>query len=215
MPAPWLLLTGFEPFGGDAVNPSWELAQRMDGEMLGGWRVRALCLPCSFAAAPPALAAALAGRPSAVLSLGLAGSRSALSVERVAVNLMDARIPDNAGLQPVDEAIVPGGPAARFSRLPVKAMVHAARQAGVPAELSFSAGSFVCNQVFYQLLHALRRRPLVPAGFVHVPWATGMGPAGGEGSALPLDEQLRGLRAMLACVVAGGPERRDIGGTIS
>lgn len=96
----------------------------------------------------------------------------------------------------------------------MKSMVHAARRVGVPAEVSLSAGSFVCNQVFYVLLHALRRRPRVAAGFVHVPWAPELGPATGTATALPLDDQLRGLRAMLACVVAGGPDRRDIGGTV-
>ncbi|MBQ0961379.1 pyroglutamyl-peptidase I [Ideonella sp. 4Y11] len=215
MTAPWLLLTGFEPFAGDALNPSWELARQLDGERLGTWTLRSSCLPCSFDAAASTLRRALADAPSAVVCLGLAGARAALSVERVAVNLVDARIPDNDGAQPTDQAVVTGAPAAYFSRLPVKAMVHAAQQVGVPAELSLSAGSFVCNQVFYSLLHALRRRPRVPAGFVHVPWASGMGADPGAASAIPLDDQLRGLRAMLACVVAGGPDRRDIGGTIS
>ncbi|MBN8487776.1 MAG: pyroglutamyl-peptidase I [Burkholderiales bacterium] len=214
MPTPWLLLTGFEPFGGDDVNPSWELARHLDGQMLAGWPVRARCLPCRFAAAPQALQAALDERPAAVVCLGLAGSRSALSVERVAVNLVDARIADNGGEQPGDQAIVPGGPAAYFSRLPVKSMVHAALQVGVPAELSLSAGSFVCNQVFYALLHALRRRPRVAAGFVHVPWAPGMGASSDAAASLPLDDQLRGLRAMLACVLAGGADRQDIGGSL-
>lgn len=214
MPPPWLLLTGFEPFGGDESNPSWALVQRLDGQTLAGWTVRAICLPCSFAAAPQALVAALGKRPAAVVSLGLAGSRSALSVERVAVNLVDARIADNDGGQPGDQAVVPGGPAAYFSRLPVKSMVHAARQVGVPAEVSLSAGSFVCNQIFYVLLHALRRRPEVAAGFVHVPWAPELGRGSGTAATLPLDDQERGLRAMLACVVAGGPDRRDIGGTV-
>ena len=98
-------------------------------------------------------------RPQAVLCLGLAGSRSAISLERVAINLCDARIADNAGARPAGTPVVAGGPAAHFSRLPVKALVQRLQAAGLPAELSLSAGSFVCNQVMYGLLHALRRRP--------------------------------------------------------
>lgn len=214
MTSPWLLLTGFEPFAGDTLNPSWELAKALDGELLGGWSLRACCLPCSFSAAPPALDRALADRPAAVVCLGLAGSRAALSVERVAVNLVDARIPDNTGDQPRDQPVVVGAPAAYFSRLPVKSMVHAAQQLGVPAELSLSAGSFVCNQIFFALLHALRRRPQVRAGFVHVPPLPQMAGVSGPGAALPLEQQLRGLRAMLSCVVAGGPDRQAVGGAL-
>ncbi|MBQ0943942.1 pyroglutamyl-peptidase I [Ideonella sp. 4Y16] len=214
MSPPWLLLTGFEPFAGDTLNPSWELARRLDGERFGAWTVRARCLPCRFDTAPAVLGQALADEPAAVVCLGLAGSRAALSVERVAVNLVDARIPDNDGVRPTDQPVVAGAPSAYFSRLPVKAMVHAARQTGVPAELSLSAGSFVCNQIFYTLLHALQHRPSIPAGFVHVPRLPDMPGGDGPGRPLPLDDQWRGLRAMLAAVAAGGPDRRDFGGAL-
>ena len=136
MPTRTLLLTGFEPFGDEVVNPSWTLAESLQGHAVEGWRVEALCLPCTFAGAARDLGAALRRhRPAAVLCLGLAAGRHELGLERVAINLVDARIPDNAGEQPVDQPVVPDGPAAHFARLPLRAMVAAARHAGAPAGL--------------------------------------------------------------------------------
>lgn len=195
-----LLLTGFEPFGGDAINSSWELAQRLHGERIAGLRVQAVQLPCVFARSGAALAEALgAHRPSLVLALGQAASRSALSFERVAINWIDARIPDNAGAQPVDEPVIAGAPPAHFSSLPLKAMAAAAQAAGVPAEISFSAGSFVCNQLFFELQQQLRRRRTVRSGFLHVP---------ALGGALSLDAMALALRAALAVARDG-----EIGGS--
>lgn len=164
-----ILLTGFEPFGGDALNPSWEIARALDGHCLAGARVHACCLPTRFASAPEAVnAALLAYRPALVLALGLAAGRTEISMERVAVNLIDARIPDNDGLQPHDQPVRPGAPPAYFSTLPLKPMLAGLRAAGLPAALSMSAGAFVCNQVFFELQHGCA--PLaVPSGFIHVP----------------------------------------------
>jgi pyroglutamyl-peptidase I len=153
-----ILMTGFEPFGGEAVNPSWEVARALHGQSRGGAQITAVQLPCVFAQSLLALRQAIRRhRPQLVLCLGLAGNRSAISLERVAVNLCDARIADNAGAMPAGTPVVAGGPAACFTRLPVKALVQRLRHAGLPAELSLSAGSFVCNQVFYGLMQALRR----------------------------------------------------------
>lgn len=190
-----LLLTGFEPFGGDALNSSWELVRRLDGERIGGLRVQTLQLPCVFARSAAALADALRARPALVLAVGQAGSRQALSFERVAMNWIDARIPDNAGAQPVDVPVQAGAPSALFTTLPIKAMAEASRGVGVAAEISFSAGSFVCNQTFFALQLQLRRRRSVRSGFLHVP---------ALGGALSLDSMEAGLRAALA--VAQGPE---------
>ncbi len=203
-----LLLTGFEPFGEESVNPSWTLAESQHGPAGGGWRVEALCLPCTFGGAGLALCEALRRhRPAAVLCLGLAAGRSELGLERVAVNLVDARIPDNAGEQPIDQPVVPGGPAAHFARLPLRAMVAAARRAGAPAGLSLSAGSYVCNHVFYTLLHTLRRQPDVAAGFLHVPLADATLPdADRSRPRVPLALQRAGLQAMLRVLTHGvGP----------
>lgn len=201
---PCLLLTGFEPFGGDLRNPSRDLVQRLAGETVGGLRVVAEVLPCVFAEAPARLDAAI-GRwsPRLVLAIGQAGGRSELSFERVAINLIDARIPDNAGAQPIDQPVAPGGPAAYFSTLPVKAMAAAARAAGVPAAVSFNAGSFVCNQVFYALMHRLAAR-LVPAAFLHVPWLPEQVAGPPSRPSMALDTMADGLRAALAAAIERG-----------
>ena len=162
---PGLLLTGFEPFGGDARNPSGEAALALHGEVIAGQRVHGVVLPCVFATAPQALRAAIvATQPDLVLCLGLAASRRGFHPERVAINLIDARIADNAGAQPVDEPVIAGAAAAAFSTLPVKAMAAALQQAGHPAMVSYTAGSFVCNQVFF----ALMQLPVARAGFLHL-----------------------------------------------
>lgn len=205
MAAP-LLLTGFEPFGGDSVNSSWELAKALAGERIGTLDVRAVCLPCRFDSSLQALDDALrVSRPRLVLSLGQAASRSLLSFERVAVNWIDARIPDNAKAQPLDEPVIAGAAAAYFTTLPIKRMVAASQAVGVPAEVSFSAGSFVCNQVFYGLQHRLRRRQAMRSGFLHVP---------ALGGAIGLDTMARGLRAALQAAVDADEDARLRGGLI-
>ena len=164
-----ILLTGFEPFGGDVINPSWEIARSLQGQVIGGAIVQARCLPTTFAGAPAALAEALAVcRPALVVALGMASGRAEISIERVAVNLIDARIPDNAGDRPQDVPVRPEAPSAYFSTLPVKAIRDALRAAGHPAGLSLSAGAFVCNQVFFELQHRLAGCG-VRSGFIHVP----------------------------------------------
>jgi pyroglutamyl-peptidase len=167
---PIVLLTGFEPFGGEAINPSWEVARALDGERVAGMRVVARLLPCCFGLAAAEMQRLLDElQPHAVLGLGQAAGRPDFSIERVAINIDDARIADNAGAQPVDEPVVAGGAAAFFATLPIKAMVAGLRAAGFPASVSQTAGTFVCNHVFYALMHALQGRPQVRAGFMHLP----------------------------------------------
>ncbi|GAB3136252.1 pyroglutamyl-peptidase I [Amycolatopsis stemonae] len=165
-----VLVTGFAPFGGESVNPSWQAVS-----LLGTRRddVAAVELPCEFAASLPALrAAVVTHRPSLVVCVGQAGGRLEVTPERVAINLVDARIPDNAGAQPVDVPVVADGPAAYFTTLPVKACVAAIRASGVPASVSHTAGTYVCNQVFYGLMHLLATEfPAMRGGFVHVPFS--------------------------------------------
>ena len=164
-----ILLTGFEPFGGQSLNPSWEVARALHGQTLEGAQLMAVQLPCVFAQALPVLQQALQKhQPDIALALGQAEGRCDFSVERVAINVMDARIPDNARAQPVDEPVVAGGPAAYWSTLPIKAMVAGLRAAGFPASVSQTAGTFVCNQVFYALQHTLAGLG-VHSGFVHLP----------------------------------------------
>ncbi|KAA0942329.1 MULTISPECIES: pyroglutamyl-peptidase I [unclassified Pseudomonas] len=165
-----LLLTGFEPFDQDTVNPSWEAVRLLDGVQLSDdLRIIARQLPCAFATAGVRLNELLVEhRPQMVIAIGLACGRSDISIERVAINLNDARIPDNIGHQPIDTPVVPDGPAAYFSTLPIKAMVKALRDGGIRASVSQTAGTFVCNQVFYSLQHALAGSS-VRSGFIHVP----------------------------------------------
>ncbi|MES2186448.1 MAG: pyroglutamyl-peptidase I [Pseudomonadota bacterium] len=205
-----LLLAGFDPFGGAGENPSQRVVEALAGETVSGHPVVCAVLPTAFGAASTQLLACIAReRPALVLCLGQAGGRAAVSIERVAINVADARIPDNTGAQPVDEAVVPGGPAAYFSGLPVKAMFAALRQAGIAVEVSNSAGTFVCNHVFYTLMHTLEtRRDLrggddeMRGGFVHLPWLPGQGLP-----AMPQEEMLRAVRLLLETALA---RREDV-----
>jgi pyroglutamyl-peptidase len=203
-----VLITGFEPFGGESVNPSWQAVELVAAAPPDGLFVTAVQLPCVFGESLTALRAAVdRARPELVVCVGQAGGRPGVTVERVAVNVDDARIPDNAGAQPIDEPVVPGGPAAYFSSLPVKACVAAMRAAGVPTALSNTAGTFVCNHVAYGLAHLLAtEHPGVRGGFVHVPWAPAQVPDGTAPS-LPAETVATGLRALL---LAAASTRSDL-----
>ncbi|WP_104179899.1 pyroglutamyl-peptidase I [Arthrobacter sp. B0490] len=177
-----ILLTGFEPFGGESTNPSWQAARRA-AELLReqGREAAAVELPCAFGRSIDALEAALGRFPAEiVLCVGQAGGRGDVSVERVAINVDDARIPDNAGRRPIDEPVVPGGPAAYFSSLPIKACREAVAALGIPVEVSQTAGTYVCNHVFYGLMHLLAQHAGPRGGFVHVPFSTEQGEAHGQ-----------------------------------
>ncbi len=166
-----VLLTGFEPFDGETVNPSWEVVKQLDGTMIAGQPVIARQLPCVFGEALSVLYAAIEDlQPRLVIAVGQAGGRVDITVERVAINVDDARIPDNKGQQPIDEPIVANGPAACFSTLPIKAIVSALRQQGIPASVSQTAGTFVCNHVMYGLLHQLQGKSGQKGGFIHIPY---------------------------------------------
>jgi pyroglutamyl-peptidase len=199
-----ILVTGFEPFGGQSVNPSWEVARALHGLVLEGAQVSAVQLPCVFAQALPAMHQALAQhRPDIVLALGQAEGRCDLSLERVAINVQDARIPDNAGQQPIDVPVIKGGPAAYFSTLPIKSLVAGLKAAGFPASVSQTAGTFVCNQVFYGLQHALAGQG-VHSGFIHLPLLPEQA-AHWPGPSLPswpVALQVAGVRKALALLVA-------------
>jgi pyroglutamyl-peptidase len=169
-PTRTVLLTGFEPFNGATINPSWEAVRALDGWSGPGFAVVARQLPCVFGTAVDVLRESIAGvRPDVVIAVGQAGGRSEISLERVAINVDDASIRDNAGNQPVDTPIAADGPAAYFTTLPVKAIVKALRLRGFPSAVSQTAGTFVCNHVFYGLMHHAAGQPL-KAGFIHVPF---------------------------------------------
>ncbi|CAM4076223.1 MULTISPECIES: pyroglutamyl-peptidase I [Lelliottia] len=167
----YVLVTGFEPFGGETVNPSWEVVSQLEGSIIDRCRVVTRQLPCVFGESLSVLNAAIDElNPAVVIAVGQAGGRVDVTVERVAINVDDARIPDNRGQQPIDVAIVPGGPAAWFSSLPIKATVAAMRERGIPASVSQTAGTFVCNHVMYGLLHKISENAEVKGGFIHIPY---------------------------------------------
>jgi pyroglutamyl-peptidase len=216
MPTPTILLTGFEPFGGETVNPSWLVAQALDGEHVAGATVHAVCLPCVFGQAADVLQQALRRhKPVLVLALGQAAGREGLTVERVAINVDDARIADNAGQRPIDVAVRPAGPAAYFSTLPIKAIVAALQQQDIAASVSQTAGTYVCNHVFYALMHALRRRRGVRGGFMHLPLLPGQLQPGDTRASLPLATQLAGVRLALQTALGTSTDLRRSGGAES
>jgi pyroglutamyl-peptidase len=188
-----VLVTAFDPFGGEGVNASQRVLEALP-DRPEGLVLAKLLLPTTFAGAPElAICRAQELRPSAILCLGQAAGRTAVTPERAALNIMDARIPDNAGAQPVDVPIDPAGPAAYFSTLPLRRMVEAVRGTGTPAQLSNTAGTFVCNCLMYRMLRYVSGLPeKVPCGFVHVPALPEQG-----GPGLPLADLVRGVTAAL------------------
>ena len=204
-----ILLTGFAPFGGEELNPSWQAVAALDGERISGHRVMARLLPVEFGASLDALRVALEHvRPALVLCVGQAGGRAQLSLERVAINVDDARIPDNAGAAPVDAPIAADGPAAYFATLPIKAMLAALREAGIPAEVSQTAGTYVCNHVFYGLMHALRATPGVRGGFVHIPYSPQQAARHAGAPSLALETVVQALRIALETAIDTAADRR-------
>ena len=211
-----VLLTGFEPFGGSQVNPSAQVVRTLARDGLPGVALHSAILPVDRQGGPATLLNAVrALHPDAILCLGEATRRMVISIERMAINLLDYRMVDNAGHQAIDEPIVPDGPAAYFVTLPVRAMLEAVRAAGIPAELSLSAGAFLCNQVTYELLHYLTTYQLdIPAGFVHLPalpeQVTNAYP---PIPSMALETMVRGICAVIGALqaIAPSPAGRELG----
>ena len=206
---PKVLLTGFEPFGGESINPSGEIARQLHGAVIGGHEVMGALLPCVFGEAITELKKQMkAVQPALVICVGQAGGRREITPERVAINVDDARIADNAGRRPVDRPIVRGGPAAYWSTLPIKAIVAELRRREIPAAVSQTAGTFVCNHVFYGLMHELRRRKNLRGGFIHVPFLPDQaGRHGAEQASLPLATMVTAIETAVAVAIR---TRRDV-----
>ena len=189
-----LLITGFDPFGGESINPSWE-AVRLLPKTVGEYELCKLQIPTVFGlAAETVLKKAEALRPDVIICVGQAGGRAAVTPERIGINVRDARITDNAGAAPKDEPIVSGGPDGYFSTLPVKAMIAAINEAGLPGAVSNTAGTFVCNDVLYTLLHRYRGTA-VRCGFIHVPWLPQQGTP-----SLALEDTAKALAAAVSAL---------------
>ena len=205
MSEPHILLTGFEPFGGDTVNPSGDIAKAIDGRRFGAFAVRGLVLPVEHVAARRAVAAALDETGlGAVVHLGLAGGRARIALEQIGVNAVDYPLPDAAGRIVTGEPCTAGGPAAYLATLPTRAVLAALSAEGVPAYLSYTAGTYLCNYVLYSTLHALAPRAAPPpAGFMHLPYLPAMVAAHGlDEPSMEMGFMLRAVEIALAVVAA-------------
>lgn len=213
-----VLLTGFEPFNGATINPSWEAVRALDGWSGPDFQVVARQLPCVFGRANLVLLEAIdALKPDIVIAVGQAGGRPEISVERVAINVDDATMPDNAGQQPVDAPIAAGGPAAYFGTLPIKAIVSALRVRGLKAGVSQTAGTFVCNHVFYGLMHHVAGHAdaigAIKAGFIHVPFLPEQAADRPERPpSMALDEIIDGLRIAVEVALSEDVDIAEAGG---
>lgn len=206
---PTILLTGFAPFDGQPTNPSWEAVRALHGKRIAGHRTITRCLPVAFGVSLKQLRAALRETsPALVVCVGLAGGRERISLERIAINVDDARIPDNNGDQPIDEAVVADGPAAYFSTLPIKSMLAGLRDSGFPVEVSQTAGTYVCNHVFYGLMHALRNRRRIRAGFIHIPYSPEMAAAIPDAPGLATGTVVDALRLALRIAIDNPADQR-------
>ncbi len=196
-----LLITAFEPFGGESINPS-ELAVERLAPNIGGMKLEKRSLKVSFLDAAEGIRRYVDEvKPSAVICLGQAGGRAAITPERVAINIMDARIADNSGFMPNDESVVVGAPNAFFSTLPIKSITNAIERVNVKAAISNTAGTYVCNAVMYSLLEYLSHAPrFIPAGFIHVPYIEEQVADKPGTPFIPIDDIVRGITAAIECV---------------
>jgi len=206
-----ILLTGFEPFGTFTSNPSGEVAKALDGRAFGAEVVRGVVLPVHHRDAALAVARLVDETPPrAIVHVGLAGARARIALERVAVNVMDFEIADNAGYRASGEPCVAGGPVAYFSTLPLGAILEALVAEGVPAYLSNTAGTYLCNQTMYTTRHLLERRGLaIPAGFIHLPLSAAMVAASGlDQPSMDLPLMIRAIETALRVTADALPSAR-------
>lgn len=166
-----ILITGFDPFGGENINPAYEAVKKLP-DVIDGAEIVKVEVPTVFGLDGKVLREKVSAcRPDAVICVGQAGGRNEITIEQVAINLMEARIPDNKGNQPFDQKVEEDGPTAYFTSLPIKAMVKSIKDAGIPASVSYTAGTFVCNDLMYRMMHLINTEyPAMKGGFIHVPF---------------------------------------------
>ncbi|SCX74658.1 pyroglutamyl-peptidase I [Variovorax sp. EL159] len=216
-PPAHVLLTGFDPFEQEAVNPSWEAVRALDGWKVGRAVVHARQVPCVFGDAIDTLLRAMDElKPRLVLCIGQAGGRAEVGVERIAINIDDGRVADNAGRQPIDVPVVPGAPAAYFSTLPIKAIVRDLRAAGVPASVSNTAGTFVCNHIFYGLMHRIATHPVagLRGGFIHIPYLPDQAARFPGAPSMSLDTMVHALRIAVTTALKIRQDIAETGGQL-
>ena len=210
-----VLVTGFDPFGGELINPAWEAVKAMKDTIAGAEIVK-MQIPTVVGKSIEKIHQKMKElQPDLVISVGQAGGRFGVTPERVAINVTDARIPDNEGNQPIDEPIFFDGPAAYFSNLPVKAMVQAIKDAGYPSVLSNSAGTYICNHVMYGILYYIEKEfPNVRGGFIHVPYAPSQVVNKPSTPSMALADITASLEAAVAAAISSKEDIRAVGGEI-
>ena len=209
-----VLITGFDPFGKDTVNPALEAVKQLDGIIVDDVEIIAQEVPTVFRESIEVTISAIEKhQPDIVICVGQAGGRTQVTPERIAINVDDARIPDNQQNQPIDEPIDEDGPAAYFTTLPVKRMVLEMKNACIPAAVSNTAGTFVCNHIFYGLMHYLTNHaPTIRGGFIHIPYIPEQTTENGAPS-LSLDTIVHGLKTALIVAAKEKEDIKEIGGT--
>ncbi|MCU6711958.1 pyroglutamyl-peptidase I [Paenibacillus sp. J5C_2022] len=212
-----ILVTGFDPFGGETVNPAWEAVRTLAEHKHADYRIEARQLPTVFDKSIALLKQYMEEtEPDVVLCLGQAGGRATFSVERIAVNVNDARIPDNEGKQPIDTPVVEDGPTGYWTTLPIKAIVSGLKEKGIPASISHSAGTFVCNHVFYGLMHEIGvAKTGVKGGFIHIPYLPEQAAQHPGQPSMALDTIVNGLVVTIETTIATSSDIVEAGGDIS
>lgn len=210
-----VLITGFDPFGGESINPAWEAVKLLPDEIAGA-RIIKLQIPTVVNKSIQSIHSSMcAEKPDIVLSIGQAGGRFAVTPERVAINITDARIPDNEGNQPIDVPIFEDGDTAYFSNLPVKAMVQAIKDAGYPSVLSNTAGTYICNHVMYGILYYIKKEfPHMRGGFIHVPYAPSQVVNKPATPSMSLADIAASLEAAVKAAVENQTDIKAVGGEI-
>ena len=207
---PILILTGFEPFRGERINPSWEIARSLDGDVIGGLQIKSVRVPVGCAKAARRITGAIVRyRPRAVIGLGEAGGRPAISLERIAINLADERGTLASSGDPGMTAVVRGGPDAYFSRLPLSRIIRELDRKDIPASVSLTAGAYACNALMYAALHNLRRKPSIPVGFIHLPYEARQAGRHRSLPSMPLATMVSAIRI----AIAGTPAEARCGRT--
>ncbi len=210
-----VLITGFDPFGGETINPAFS-AVNMIKDTICGAEIIKIEIPTVFKLASKAIENAInEHKPQIVILVGQAGGRSEIAVERIGINLDDARIPDNKGNQPIDELIEPNGKNAYFSNLPVKAIVESLKDNAIPAVVSYSAGTFVCNHVLYSLMHLIELESLdIRGGFVHVPFLPEQVVNKGNVSSMSLETIREAIEVIISAAIKHSTDIKAVGGSI-
>ncbi|MBU3085427.1 pyroglutamyl-peptidase I [Acinetobacter seifertii] len=208
-----ILVTGFEPFQHDQINPSWEISKALDKLKIDGYQIHSVCLPVVFGKSAQILQQAIYHlKPDYVLCLGVAANRSAISLERIAINIDDAQIADNAGNQPIDQIIDTQGSPAFFSTLPIKAIFQKLRQENISVEISNSAGTYVCNHVFYHLMSIIKNTQ-IKGGFIHVPASPEMVTSNCD--TIDMDIQIQAIYIAIKTMIKNEKDIKIIAGKIS